>query len=159
MTIPTSGVSYSQVCGKVLGYPYNSLDSFNPDNKNIEDKYFDGISITYGPAGSRQHISLVGTGHDGTRCPCTASSSLPDSQPDFVGDDYYCKSGASGADYMLWDVEQCDGNEADCCRSWFIYYWWYRVEDFAQSRFWWWKPLSTCLWILCEVKQTVFALN
>ena len=120
VTIPTSGISYSQVCGKVLGYPYNSLDAFDPrwtGNRDIEDKYLDGISVTYGAAGSRQHIfSLAGTGN-GRRCPCAASSSLPGSQPDFVGNDYYCESGTSGDEDILWDGEQCDGNEADCCTA------------------------------------------
>ena len=121
VTIPTSGISYSQVCGKVLGYPYRTLDAFNPQwtgNRDIEENYFDGISVTYGPAESRQHIfSLAGAGDDGTICPCAASSSLPNSQPDFVGNDYYCESGASGADDILWDGVECDGNEADCCTA------------------------------------------
>ena len=121
VTIPTSGISYSQVCGKVLGYPYRTLDAFNPEwtgNRDIEDNYFDGISVTYGAAGSHQHIfSLAGVGGDGTSCPCAASSYSPDAQPDFVGDDYYCESGASGDDDILWDGEQCDGNEADCCTA------------------------------------------
>ena len=53
VTIPTSGISYSQVCGKVLGYPYNSLDAFNPQwtgDGGIEGNYLDGISVTYGAA-------------------------------------------------------------------------------------------------------------
>ena len=123
VTIPTSNISYSQVCGKVLGYPYRSLDAFNPrwtGNRDIEDNYFDGISVTHGPAGSRQHIfSLAGAlpRDNGTSCPCAANSYLPDSQPDFVGDDYYCESGSSGDDDILWDGEQCEGNEADCCTA------------------------------------------
>ena len=126
VTIPTSGISYSQVCGKVLGYPYRTLDAFNPrwtGNRDIEDNYFDGISVTYGPAGSRQHVfSLAGVSHagKGIRCPCAANSILPDSQPDFVGDDYYCESGGSGDDDILWDGEQCDGREAACCTAPYI---------------------------------------
>ena len=121
VTIPTSGISYSQVCGKVLGYPYHTVDAFVPQwtgSRDIEGKYLDGISVTYGPEGSRQHIfSLAGGGGDGTICPCAASSLFPDSQPDFVGDDYYCESGGSGDDDILWDGEQCDGDEADCCTA------------------------------------------
>ena len=131
VTIPTSGISYSQVCGKVLGYPYNSLDAFNPTwtgNRDIEDNYFDGISVTHGPAGYRQHIfSLAGAYRLGGRratkgigCPCAIDSVRPDSQPDFVGDDYYCESGGSGDDDILWDGEQCDGREAACCTAPYI---------------------------------------
>ena len=115
-----SQVAASLCDGKVLGYPYHTLDAFIPQwtgNKDIEDNYFDGISVTCGPAGSRQHIfSLAATTNYGGICPCARDSSYPNSQPDFVGDDYYCESGASGADDILWDGEDCD-TEADCCTS------------------------------------------
>ena len=67
MTIPTTGISYSQVCGKVLGYPWRSLNAFNTDSSDIERSYMDGVSVTHG---SPQHISLAGVGGNGRGCPC-----------------------------------------------------------------------------------------
>ena len=129
--IPT-GISYSQVCGKILGYQFSTLDGFDyrrkrnrPDQRDIETAYFDGISVTYGPARSRQHIfSLAGVRRQNAlECPCANDSVA--TTPSFVGGDYYCESGNhrdSGAlnkyfyDDILWDGEQCDvGGEAPCC--------------------------------------------
>ena len=123
MTIPTSGISYSQVCGKVIGYPWRSLDAFNTDSSDIEESYLDGVSVTHGPTGSRQHIfSLAGASGNGRVCPCADSSTFPDSQPDFVGDDYYCESGREYRDDPLWDGEKCASYEAICCTSPYIPY-------------------------------------
>ena len=131
--ISTNGISYSQVCGKVLGYPHKSLDAFNPKwtgKKNIEKDYVDGISITHGAAGSRQHIfSLAGAGGQGQVCPCSDASKFADTVPEFVGEDYYCESGGSGTDDILWDGKQCDGNESPCCTSPLLPYFHKKLES------------------------------
>ena len=130
INIPTSGTSYSQVCGKVFGYPWRTLDGFK-GSSDIEGNYVDGISVTYGPAGSRQHIfSLASVSGNGIGCPCADNSTHPNSQPHFVGDDYYCESGGSGD--ILWDGEQCDGVEAPCCTSPYIPYF-YKYLDVSTT--------------------------
>ena len=121
VAIPTHGISYSQVCGKVLGTQIHTLDAFNPQwtgKRNIENNYLDGISVTHGAAGSRQHIfSLAGAGGKGVACPCYKGSPFADTVPEFVGKDYYCESSNSGTDDVLWDGQCDDGKEAPCCTS------------------------------------------
>ena len=47
----THGVSFSRVCGKVLGYQYYSPNAFHPYHTNqrrtLDDLYVDGVSITH----------------------------------------------------------------------------------------------------------------
>ena len=54
--------SYSAVCGRVLAYQRGSVDVFENyvsyGQTSIESAYMDGVSLTYGPAGSRQHNYL-----------------------------------------------------------------------------------------------------
>ena len=124
------GISYSQVCGKVQGYQYTSPDAFNPvwtGPDNIEEYYFDGVSITHGPVGARQHIfSLAAANTESVNsCPCSNGSTTEYTVPSFVGQDYFCESGnpmtyLRQVLYMgdiLWDGEQCGGNEGPCCTS------------------------------------------
>ena len=125
--IPTI-TTYSQVCGTVQGYQFGSPDSFDPEftgpKDDVEQTYLDGISITYGPAGSRQHIfSLPAGTSEGHQCPCDAGSGI--AVPAFVGTDYICESGNPTIDWKpivyysdtLWDGQQCGGDEAPCCSA------------------------------------------
>ena len=54
------GQSYSRVCGRILGYQKGATDAFwNAlyfSYTGIESAYVDGLLLTHGPAGSRQHI-------------------------------------------------------------------------------------------------------
>ena len=63
-TVPTSGVSYKTVCGRFRGYQIDSTDAFAQCAKlgTIEDPYVDGISITFGAPGKRQHIFTYAAG-------------------------------------------------------------------------------------------------
>ena len=59
---PSNGISYSQVCGRVVGYQYGSPDAvhsgFTPNHNNLNGDYIDGVSITCGSP--RQHVwSLI----------------------------------------------------------------------------------------------------
>ena len=51
-TFSLHGLSYSRVCGKIIGYQFDSSDAFDPYRRNdaltIDDGYVDGVSITYG---------------------------------------------------------------------------------------------------------------
>ena len=51
---PSGGRFYSRVCGRL-----NAYQKGNPNgvyDTNIDDTYVDGVSLTHGPEGSRQHI-------------------------------------------------------------------------------------------------------
>ena len=131
VNISTTGGSYQQVCGRFRGYQVGTPDAFNRDasgdsNVSIESYYVDGISITYGSPGNRHHVYTYAVGYvermlGGISCPC-AGGTVP---PQFVGSDYYCESGcpnlypSSGTILfhcdVLWDGQQCGGNEITCC--------------------------------------------
>eukprot|EP00731_Ephydatia_muelleri_P005133 Em0002g1309a len=125
-TVPTSGVSYKTVCGRFRGYQIATTDGFTQlgGQHSIEGAYVDGISITYGAPGKRQHIftyaaGIMEIGQDSYKCPCSGGSA----PPAYVGSDYYCESGNAGPNWgwrlfhedPLWDGQQCGGLEATCC--------------------------------------------
>ena len=112
---------YQRVCGRVVGYQDRSPDGFINTDLSINDKYMDGVSITYGQP--RNHIwtyvagATESSSSGNNNCPCsTAAGNGPQL---FVGDNYYCESGNPtdniGSFYSadkLWDGEQCEGT---CC--------------------------------------------
>ena len=133
----TLNLSYSQVCGRILGYQRGTPDAFGNyiiHNHGIDSFYVDGVSITYGNS-PRKHIWTYAGGvrQNGLgpgQCPCNNSSLVQ--PPPFVGNDYFCESGTSNAPRsdviyssdILWDGEQCDDLEAPCCTQpnmpWFL---------------------------------------
>ena len=48
-------MSYSRVCGRLIGYQKGSTRNGVPI-PSLEGTYIDGVSLTHGTAGSRQHI-------------------------------------------------------------------------------------------------------
>ena len=120
VTFSTNGVSYSQVCGRVIGYQYATPDSIR-STQSIDSPYVDGVSITHGSP--HQHIwTLINARNEiGQRCPCSVGATP--SVPSFVGNNYFCESGnpLSGwsrqvyPDDPLWDGEGCGGDEGPCC--------------------------------------------
>ena len=57
VTYSTFGMNYSHVCGRVTGYQYATTDAFlNLASQTIEGYYVDGVSLTHGFPGARQHI-------------------------------------------------------------------------------------------------------
>jgi hypothetical protein len=127
----SSGVTYSRICGRVIGYQFSSPNAFyahqfDPDI-TIDQYYVDGVSITRGRP--REHVwSFAATLDENARdrhiCPCTHSShSLPSTAiPEFVGENYFCDSGTStfrsGVFHTmdpLWDGEGCSP-ESTCCQ-------------------------------------------
>ena len=117
----TYGTSYSQVCGRVIGYEFDSADAFGQraGSQTIEGPYVDGVSLTHGPPGTRQHIWSFAAGvseifllfFPTDSCPCVSSTTAPS----YVGNDYFCESGHSGiiltnvlyASDPLWDGQGC----------------------------------------------------
>ena len=124
------GVEYDQVCGRMVGYQLGGPDAFWAYQlgavTTIEGTYLDGVSLTHGPEGSRQHIWSFGAGtmEQGAtaahECPCdtTAYTVIPP----FVGNDYFCETGVLTAtctdqyigDDPLWDGMNCIASST-CC--------------------------------------------
>ena len=121
--VPVQG--YSEVCGQILAYQRGSPDAFysfiTGSQTTIDSVYVDGVSLTHGPAGSRQHIwtfaaapfeQLSNLRH---LCPCITSS-WPYQLPAFIGSNYFCETGyPSVADDPLWDGKGCSSNSM-CCQ-------------------------------------------
>ena len=122
VSITTSGASYQMVCGRFLGYQKGLLDAFSSVWKSLETHYVDGVSITYGSQGNRQHVYTYAVGYpeynDSSSCPCAGGAS----PPAFVGSDYYCESGTPASknytfnyENVLWDGQMCRQDEVTCC--------------------------------------------
>uniref|UniRef100_A0A1X7VUC1 Fibrinogen C-terminal domain-containing protein n=1 Tax=Amphimedon queenslandica TaxID=400682 RepID=A0A1X7VUC1_AMPQE len=136
---PSNGISYSQVCGRVVGYQWGSPDAVNPDrgsHDDINSYYVDGVSITHGSP--RQHVWTLmaglleasiyaGNNHGSNNCPCSQDSPQNSTLQSFIGNDYFCESGNSDADRSfrsilytsdpLWDGKGCGGSEGVCCAA------------------------------------------
>ena len=134
---PVNGRTYSRVCGRVIAYQRGSTDAFefsNTSPRNLNGVYIDGVSLTHGVSGSRQHIwSFVAAIYEQDpnyqprwNCPCTnINNSWPYTVPSFIGNDYFCDTGNSGPGFVngihyypdndpLWDGEGC-GPTSTCC--------------------------------------------
>ena len=129
-TFSVGGLPYTRVCGRIRGYQFGATIAFANGNQGIDSYYVDGVSVTHGGAGSRQHIwtftaglSEVDTRYLSLRCPCDVYNNY-DSIPAFVGDDFFCESGFHSpwsdqhilfADDVLWDGQNCTSTST-CCQ-------------------------------------------
>ena len=130
VTYSTLGINYSHVCGRVIAYQYGTPDAFaNSASQTIENNYVDGMSLTHGSPGSRQHIWTFAAGivennpssHPSNSCPCADRAATRSFVPSFVGNDYFCESGNPTSTYPsilyandpLWDGQGCGA--ASCC--------------------------------------------
>ena len=136
------GLSYTKVCGRVRGYTRGHGLSFvsyhsDPNIDDVSEPYLNGVSITHGI----QHIwsyvngfteDYLSNGNNDISCPCSTGNPF-NTTPPFVGNDYYCESGAPSNTYPfdilfindpLWDGQQCNSDESTCCTTpnmpWFI---------------------------------------
>ena len=125
-TFSSNGIPYSAVCGRVVGYQYGRTFAFWTA-QSIDERYVDGVTLTHGAVGAREHIwtfasgvteqgsSLVGV------CPCILNAHSSNVVPPFIGEDYFCESGSlnyasNNVFYKdpLWDGDGCpEGNS--CC--------------------------------------------
>ena len=127
-TFDVGGLPYSQVCGRIKGYQFGATAAFLPYLRGIDGQYVDGVSLTHGRSGSREHIWTFAAGvaesyygYNLLRCPCDTSND--DRVPSFVGNDYFCESGLNSAwigqyifypDDPLWDGQNCR-DTSTCC--------------------------------------------
>ena len=126
----TLGITYSRVCGRVIGIQYGEPNAFRPyyrdRSRSLEDQYVDGISLTHGQA-PRTHVWTFAMVEDETQsddeaCPCTVSGvSFSGLIPPFIGNNYFCDTGSRKSsrevyylDDPLWDGEGC-GADSTCC--------------------------------------------
>lgn len=128
VTSSNGGQAYSRVCGRVYGYQWQQPNAFHgliSGGKTIEDNYLDGVSITHGSSGSRQHIwSFASASRDvgisSYGCPCSYEAEW-DHDISFVGNDYFCdiawegpESATAYSSNTLWDGVGC-GPTNSCC--------------------------------------------
>lgn len=136
-TLFSSEQSYSQVCGRMIGYQVGSTSAFGGytgTSYGIDTSYVEGVSLTHGISGARQHIWTFASGIEETtrlyystqQCPCDTSNSAVVS-PSFVGNDYFCESGLHTAflprsmynvvflNDPLWDGQDCTSTST-CCQ-------------------------------------------
>ena len=132
----TDQFTYNHVCGRVMAYQKGSPDGFDfwdtSSVKTLESPYMNGVSLTYGAAGSRQHIwSFVAAVFETSNpyqteptCECTNTNyDWPHQVPSFIGNNYFCDSGNRGPGYQniaylddpLWDGKGC-GQNSTCCQ-------------------------------------------
>ena len=132
----TFGINYNFVCGKAIGYGYNSPPAFYYGIRSyttIDQPYVEGLSISHYRRDNREHIWTFAAGYresssSTTNCPCATNPGT--TSPNFVGNNYYCESGShstpGGKWYTanpLWDGEGCYYASRCCDNSrqpWFL---------------------------------------
>ncbi len=131
-TFSSNELQYSQVCGKINGYQYGDTTAFGfytytGASQSIESWYVDGVSVTHGPPGRREHVWTFANGLSQNRatidaCPCAPNAVSNIKVPPFIGQDYFCESGAITdsdifqffPDDPLWDGDGCTAGN-NCC--------------------------------------------
>ena len=129
--------TYSQVCGRITAVQFGHPDAFGAifdgSNTGLEGHYVDGVSITHGAVGSRNHIwsfaaAVVEQGPVGpiTQCECTNRNvEWPFVIPSWIGSNYFCETANSGPVFnppryhlgdLLWDGKEC-GPASTCCQT------------------------------------------
>ena len=129
----TNRLSYTQVCGRINGYQFYTPNAFNSSvngHTSLDSWYVDGVSLTYGPPGSRTHVWTFANAFYETvtnlnwNCACMLSnySEWPYTVPSFVGNNYFCATGSRGSpdntvlyNNILWDGVSCTGTNT-CCQ-------------------------------------------
>ena len=130
----TPDIPYDEVCGRIIGYHGGITSAFRYytvefSTNTIDEYYVDGVTLTHGAVGSREHIwtFVVGLEDDTDAshaifiCPCHPSASSSIVVPPFIEENYFCESGTFSFsssvafyDEPIWDGEGCsDGNS--CC--------------------------------------------
>ena len=61
------GMTYSRVCGRIIGYQFGLVTAFYQDNSgsgssSIDSVYVGGVSLTHGAPGARQHMWTFAAG-------------------------------------------------------------------------------------------------
>ena len=112
---PSSGISYSRICGRINGRQSGVPDAFQdhsddrPSNPTLEQNYVDGVSLTYGSS-PRTHIWTFALGNGD----CTVCNL---ERPGYIENDYSCEvnnpcpTGEVCSTKVLWNGSQCVGGK------------------------------------------------
>ena len=125
------------MCGRINAVQKGSTDAFHPSirgrSPGLDGVYIDGVSLTHGPAGSRQHVWTFAAALYETDsnydlqnvCQCINTNFNWLYQiPSFIGNNYFCDTGNPGPGFLypavyqddpLWDGEGCGPTNA-CCQ-------------------------------------------
>ena len=135
------GDDYSNVCGRVRGYQYATMDAFDvsisnsaPARLSLDGHYVDGVSITQGQPLRHLWTYAVGISEQTSsakyQCPCAVNKKHKRQNPPlFVGTNYYCESGFTGEYWPLrvvwedplWDGHNCMSHNSCCDHfGWFL---------------------------------------
>ena len=126
---PSNGISYSQICGRVVGYQYGFTNAVGYMSiSDINSYYVDGVSITHGSP--RQHVWTLMAGffdshYQNNNCPCNTPPGGTQQVQSFVGSNYFCESGNPNSnttqilyrDDPLWDGQGCGTQKMSCCSA------------------------------------------
>ena len=127
--IPTHGLEYANVCGRMRAYQHGDTTAFSTLRYGLDNHYLSGVSLTHSSNGTRQHIwsfaSARGEGsfYSPTICSCSGTG-LWLYTTSFVVNDYFCDSGNEHSqinttrfysDDPLWDGQGC-GQQSTCCQ-------------------------------------------
>ena len=159
-TFNVGGSQYSRMCGRALAYRFGCNSAFREYHfrrQGIEGPYVDGLSLTHGAPGSRQHIWTFASGLLTRRhynwpkrqCPCDNNNIYP--SPPFVGNDYFCESVRENSwasvfylNATLWDGQVCEGG-GTCCKlnspPWFTKNLANSTTENIELRLCLWRPL------------------
>ena len=97
VTFDTYSITYSNVCGRVIGYKHHTLDAFRPyyihRHVTLDGQYVDGVSITHGRS-PRKHIWTFAAAYSDTpdrdSCPCTRTgTAFSGVIPPFINNEYF----------------------------------------------------------------------
>ena len=126
----SNGISYTKVCGRIIGYQVGATDAFFYSLSDTPDSRFvDGVVVTRGFP--RIHVWTFASGYSEVSsspqyvCPCANLVDQPTNirVPSFVGRNYFCESGTADTsvpggkfygDDPLWDGQGC-GPTNNCC--------------------------------------------
>ena len=127
-TYSTMGLSYSEVCGRMIVYQYGTPEAFSRSivisSLTIDSQYLDGLSLTHGSS-PRQHIwsfpvGVTITRNDRFACPCNVGYTR--TFPAFIGNSFFCDSSATSIiptmfypNNPLFDGVGCDPITTTCC--------------------------------------------
>ena len=122
--------NYSRVCGRILeqrGIPDALSSAVTGVQTTLDSPYADGVSLTHGPVGSRQHIwtfssSLSESSNYDSLCTNT-NYTWPYRVPSFISDKYFCDTGSTEqrdvsaycSSIPLWNGACC-GEYNTCCQ-------------------------------------------
>ena len=88
-TFSVGGSQYSRVCGRAMAYQFGhnyAFYGYHNNRQDIDGYYVDGLSLTHGASGSRQHIWTFASGWftensdrnwPNTQCPCDNNNTSP----------------------------------------------------------------------------------